>query len=182
MRFLILSLVAMMASTSFAQNIDDITGPIAWNACQQAEKTANQIKVNSSRATTALGKAGAALGTVPAEYASDFQRRYDALRTDLGHASRHHGTGSGYLAMGNGAFGVIKARVATGNWLGVTDASDSCSKNFYKAIGHLNNASMGYGHIESAAADLEREIIQFVSMLEAFEDWYGDSPDYDDYR
>ena len=38
------------------------------------------------------------------------------------------------------------------------------------------SASMGYGNIESSANNLKQEIEQFVSMLEAFEDFYGPIP------
>ena len=76
----------------------------------------------------------------------------------------------------DGAYAVIAARVASGNWLGVTDAANDCATQYRKATAYLMSASMGYGNIESSANNLKQEIEQFVSMLEAFEDFYGPIP------
>lgn len=175
LRFVCLMAAMFAASPVFAQGgMGDI---FAWNACKQARATCHAVPTpDSTAAAQALGRCAAALGTVPDEYKSDFQRRYDQIKAGMDPASRDHGRGDAYKAMADGAYSVIAARVASGNWVGVKDAADACAKNYYKATGYLNSANQGYGQIEGAANDLRDEIVQFVSMLEAFEDFYGPIP------
>lgn len=175
-RFAAIILAALMAAPVAAQNVDDITGPVAWAACQQAKKDAHAINPSSAKAVAALGQAGAALSTVPAKYKDMFQPRFDRLKADLQTAAKLQGEGEVYRASADGAYAVIARRVASGNWLGVTDAARACTTKYYKAIRKLNAAEYGYGYVEDGAKELKREIEQFVSMLEAFEDFYGPIP------
>ena len=77
---------------------------------------------------------------------------------------------------------MIESRVASGTWVGVEEAADDCSERYYRAYGHLSQAEYGYGVTRDRAIELKRSAEQFVAMLEAFEDFYGPSPDYDDYE
>lgn len=105
-----------------------------------------------------------------------FQATYDQIKTALDAASRYHGRGDGLRAGADGSYTAIARRVASGNWLGVTDAANNCATDYRQAEFNLTQASIGYGYVEQEAKRLKQDIIQFVAMLEAFEDFYGPIP------
>lgn len=166
----------VFGATAQAQTLDEVLGPGAWAACKKAKVDAHAIKPDSSAATAALGKAGAAVASVPEEYRAGFQARFDMLKRGLNDASTKHAKGEGHRASGDGAYRVIAARVAAGNWLGVADAADACAISYYRAIGYLTQAEHGYGQVKEGSDNLVREITQFLAMLDAFEDFYGPIP------
>lgn len=174
-RFLCMVCVMSVSSLANGQGFADV---FAWNACKQARTLNHSISVKPSQdaAIAAVGKAKAAYAAVPGKYQSQFKYRHDALSTALASASSDHANGDGYRAVADGVYSVIQARVAANNWAGVSDAANQCTSAYNRSTAYLNAAKTGYGGAGGAARSLEYDINRFLSMLRAFEDFYGPSP------
>lgn len=171
--------IAMLATTcSFAsaQTRDEILGPGAVQAMESARRQAHSVTLDSTYAARLVGTALADVNSLPAEYARTFDRQVQQMRDGLTAAVTAHAKGDFYKAGADGGYNAVKQRVATGNWLGVTDVANDVTRRYYIAYAWYSSAGSGYGAVASEARSISRavqEIRNYLSMLQAFEDFYG---------
>lgn len=177
MRFLVLILALTIGGSAFGQTQGDYN---AWkllqSAKQQCDLTAVFVPRAATQAAQAVANARIALGNVPSQHKQMFQTRLDSIEQGIQAASASHGTGDGLKAMADGGYSAVSRRVAAGEWNGVERIAPGVTTTYWKATGAFNAASQGYGGVVGASQQLVQDINGFLSMLEAFEDFYGPIP------
>lgn len=177
MRTVLFLAALLLALPAQAQNQGDF---MAWNQCQQAKQacglTALFVPQSATNAINEVVKARLAFDNCPDKYKSQFQAKMTAISTQLDVAARLHGDGDEFKAFADGAYGSISARVAAGNWTGVQKAATDCKNLYWAAIAKYNTATTTYGGAAGAARSLVYDIERFLSMIEAYEDFYGPIP------
>lgn len=178
MRFVKFALLfCLFATPAFGQGFNDI---FAWNSCKQARIVNQPLKVApvDQQAIDAHARAAIAVDAVPAQWRGQFSARLVPINTAIQEGGRLASLAEGHRAFAEGAYAVIAARVAANNWAGVGTAATSCTNEYWKSTSNFNLSRQTYGGAAGAADALKYDAERFVSMLEAFEDFYGPTGGY----
>jgi len=148
----------------------------AWENCKTVRQATLSITLNAEEARTAYAQAEAAYSSVPPEHRQMFAGPIQELRDAMEHATSAQARGESRLLIAEAGFSVLEQRVMSGEWDGVEEVANYVRRRYRLAQGLLMGASMDYDRIAHDAPELEQDINDFLSMLEAFEDFFGPLP------